>query len=63
MSADQLKEFEREIWLSHIHATVEEMNKVPYNPLVRHTSLLSAYSYVRRLILLRMTHPLLGGCS
>lgn len=25
LSADQLKAFEKEIWLSHIHATVEEM--------------------------------------
>ena len=34
-----------------------------YNLLVRHTSLLSAYSSVRYIVLLRMTHPLLGGCA
>ena len=36
---------------------------VPYNLLVRHTSLLSTYSSVRHIVLLRMTHPLLGGCG
>ena len=32
-----------------------------YNPLVRCTSLLGAYSHVRCTVLSRMTHPLLGG--
>ena len=27
MTGDQLKDFEREIWLSHIHATVEDMQR------------------------------------
>ena len=36
---------------------------IPYNPLVRRTSLLSAYSFVRHIVLSRMTHPLLGGCT
>ena len=34
-----------------------------YNLLVRHTSLLSAYSSVRRIVLSRMTHTLLGVCT
>ena len=27
MTDDQMKEFEKEIWLSHIHASVEDMQK------------------------------------
>ena len=34
---------------------------ISYNPLVRHTSLLSTYSSVRHIVLSCMTHPLLGG--
>ena len=33
------------------------------NPLVRYTSMLSAYSSVGCIVLSRMTHPLLGGCA
>ena len=36
---------------------------IPYNPLVRCTLLLSAYSSVRHIVLSRLTHPLLGGCA
>ena len=36
---------------------------IPYNPLVRYTSLLSTCSSVRRIFLLSLTHPLLGGCT
>ena len=37
--------------------------EIPNNTLVRHSSLLSAYSSVRRIVLSCMTHPLLGGCA
>ena len=33
------------------------------NWLVWHTPLLSPYSFVRRIVLLCITHPLLGGCA
>ena len=38
-------------------------SEIPLNPLVRCTSLLSAYSSVRHIVLLHMTHPLLGRCA
>ena len=36
---------------------------MPYNSHVRCTSLLSTYSSVRRIVLLRITHTLLGRCA
>ena len=36
MTGDQMKEFEREIWLSHIHASVEDMQRAVSGMCVLH---------------------------